>query len=83
MVGLKGNGNSTSDSVNIRASKGEYVLSRDDIDRLGGEIQQLIGMVSFGGTDNKSTSIYIDTIIGEETYVRKNILPRIRAELKR
>jgi TP901 family phage tail tape measure protein len=79
---VKGNGNSTSDSVNIRASKGEYVLSRDDIDRLGGD-SAINRMVSFGGTDNKSTSIYIDTIIGEETYVRKNILPRIRAELKR
>lgn len=79
---IKGNGNGTSDSVNIRASKGEYILSRDDIERLGGD-SAINRMVSLGGNSNSTVSVYIDTVIGEENYIRKNILPRIKEELKR
>jgi TP901 family phage tail tape measure protein len=80
---VRGNGNGTSDNINIRASRGEYVLSRDDIDRLGGD-SAINRMVSFGDTNNSSTTtIYIDTVIGEESYVRKNIIPRIKEELRR
>lgn len=81
---VRGSGNATSDSNTIRASKGEYVLSRDDVDRLGGD-SAINRMVAFGDThnNNSTTSIYIDTVIGEENYIRKNIIPRLKEELKR
>lgn len=80
---VKGNGNSTSDSVPAYLSKGEWVLSRDDVNRLGGDsvIERMITMGN--NTYKNSTTIYINSIIGEETYVRRNLIPRIKEELKR
>jgi len=80
---VEGSGNSTSDSNFIRASKGEWMLSRDDVERLGGD-SAIERMITFGNKGNSnSMTVYIDTIIGEETYVRRNILPILTEELKR
>ena len=80
---IEGEGNSTSDSINARVSKGEWLLSRDDVERLGGD-SAVARMITMGDNiSNQNNSIYIDTIIGEEIYVRRNILPIIREEMKR
>lgn len=80
---VNGNGNSTSDSVYARLSVGEHVLSRDDVERLGGD-SAVERMITRGANSTgTSTTIYIDSVIGEESYVRRNIIPCIREELKR
>ena len=80
---VEGEGNSTSDSIRALLSKGEWVLSRDDVERLGGD-SAISRMITMGDNiNNSNANIYIDTIIGEENYVRRNVLPIIREEFKR
>lgn len=81
---VTGPGNATSDSVNAKVSAGEWVLSKRDVDKLGGpsSIQQAIDRGS-SYTNNRSNSITINTVIGTKQYVRESLIPEIRKELAR
>lgn len=78
---ISGNGGGRSDNVPAMLSVGERVLSNRDIARLGGNdrIQQAID-----STGGKSTSsININTMIGDKEWVRDNIIPQLEMESTR
>lgn len=66
---IKGKGNGTSDSVFIRASVGERVLSVREVEKLGGEagIQGILDEEKQSG----SFTLILNNPIGDATYARK------------
>lgn len=79
---ITGVGNATSDSNVARVSKGERLLSVDELGQIGGN-QKLQQIIDQGTVNNSSVTVYIDTIIGDEEYVRSNVIPVIESELSR
>lgn len=81
---ITGPGNTTSDSIIARVSKGERVISNQEMKQVGGNdrLQQMIdrgSSYSSGGTGD----IYINNVIGTRQFVRDNLMPDIRRELRR
>ena len=81
---LTGPGGPTSDSIFVRGSRGERMLSTNDISSLGGNdrIQQ---MIDRGDTYNNSNSDvhFHGTVIGTKRFVREEMIPMVRKELSR
>jgi len=80
---VTGNGNGTSDSVNAKLSRGEVVVSNEDVRQAGGygAIQQIIDKgVSYD--NSKGVTIRIENFIGNREFARE-ITPEIKRELTR
>lgn len=81
---VSGSGNATSDSIPANLSKGEYVVSASDVQKMGGPrgVQTAIDR-SVSYSTNSNATIHIGTVIGEEYYVREYLMPVMRKELRR
>jgi len=80
IVGEKGNG--TSDSNLALVSKGERILTEDNIDSLGGN-ERINQMLDRGGTYNTSSkTVHIDTFVGTREFAR-SMIKTIEKELSR
>lgn len=77
----EGDGNITSDSILAKVSKGERVLSGNEIDSLGGN-ETIQAMIDRGSSYGAGKNVYIDTFIGNKSFARE-IIPVIRKELTR
>jgi len=70
---IVGNGGSTSDSVPINASNGEYMLSADNVASLGGvqRIEQMLDeRIDTTSGNNGSYTLVVENFIGNEEYER-------------
>ena len=81
---VSGLGNGTSDSNLYMLSKGERILSTGDVDRLGGH-QMIDRAIDRGTTYNNTSSLSLTLInpIGNEEYIRDNVIPAVTKELSR
>jgi hypothetical protein len=80
---VDGEGNATSDSVWARVSKGERVLSVDEVSRMGGN-ERVQTLIDRGGnmTNNRNVVIHVDNFIGSRTFV-KELKEELMEELAR
>ena len=79
-----GNGGATSDSVPANLSHGEYVLSTDNVNSMGGVqgVEQLIDEKTSGSVNRVPVMINVDTLIGTEEYER-GLFERLTLESER
>lgn len=79
---VDGHGNSTSDSIWAKVSRGERVLSVSEVSRLGGNerVQQLIDREIVN--NNKNINVNISTVYGSRQFVRE-MITEIKQELSR
>jgi TP901 family phage tail tape measure protein len=79
---IGGNGNATSDSEWARVSRGERVLSVNELSRLGGNerVQQMLDRHST--TSSRTVNVNIGTVYGSKQFVRE-LIPVLKMELSR
>jgi hypothetical protein len=81
---ITGDGNTTSDSIIAKVSKGERLLSSAEIDSLGGNesIQQSIDKGTTYSS-NKNMTFNISTVLGTRQFVRDELIPVLQKEIRR
>jgi TP901 family phage tail tape measure protein len=79
---VDGPGNGSSDSMWAKVSRGERIMSVDEVSKLGGNerIQQMLDQSS--KTSNRNVNINIGTVIGNRTFVRQ-LIDEMKEELTR
>ena len=80
---IRGEGNSTSDSILANLSVGERVLSASDTQKLGGH-EAVNRMIDRGDhySDNRGVNLYVQNYIGTRQYTR-DIISQVEQELTR
>jgi hypothetical protein len=71
---IDGQGNSTSDSIPIMASRGEYMLNAGTVDAVGGElgVQQMIdSYLGNAPKPGRSYTVYVENAYGHKEFVRE------------
>jgi hypothetical protein len=71
---IDGQGNSTSDSIPIMASRGEYMLNPGTVDAVGGElgVQQMIdSYLGNAPKPGRSYTVYVENAYGHKEFVRE------------
>jgi TP901 family phage tail tape measure protein len=71
---IDGQGNSTSDSIPIMASRGEYMLNSGTVDAVGGElgVQQMIdSYLGNAPKPGRSYTVYVENAYGHKEFVRE------------
>ena len=81
---IEGVGNGTSDSNMALVSRGERVLSTDEVKQMGGNerIQQMIDRGS-SVTNNRTVNLKVDTLIGTKEFISDSLIPALNKELSR
>ena len=80
---ISGSGNATSDNLVRRVSPGEAILSKNNVDSLGGEqgLRKLLDR-SASYSSNSSVTVHIDNFIGTREFARE-MVPIIKKEISR